>query len=56
MNYKGFRIEYSETDYLFIISLQSGYTRDIVGHSETIGFAQKMIDFYVNVVDTKDRF
>lgn len=56
MNYKGFQIEYSERDKLFIISSASAYIRDIVGHSETISFAQKMIDFHVNVMETKERF
>lgn len=56
MNYKGFQIEYSERDKLFIISSTTGYVRVIVGHSETTHFAQKMIDFHVNVMESKERF
>jgi len=56
MNYKGFDIDYSEKAGCFIISLTTGYTREIVGHSETIHFAQKMIDFYTNVIESKERF
>ena len=56
MNYKGFVIDYSEKDKLFIISSTTGYTRDIFGHSETVHFAQKMIDFYTNVIESKERF
>lgn len=56
MNYKGFSIDYSENDKLFIISYADACVRNIVGHSETISLAQRMIDFHKNVVESKELF
>lgn len=56
MKYKGFVVVYSENDDLFIISNVNGYNRGIVGYSETLSFAKRLIDFHVNVMETKERF
>lgn len=57
MKYKGFDIDYSERDNVHIITLNiDSYCRRgsyIIGHSNNINEAQRMIDFHLSAKDAE---